>query len=734
MRDATGLSLVEYRNYDPLGRLIGVTDPGGSNWTYTYDMMGNRLSASDPDLGTWTYVYDGVNRLIKQTDARGVVTNLTYDQMDRLTLKTATAPGGSPVTLTLNAYDEAANYHNIGQLTTSTNTAATQSYKYDGFGKVARQDATIGTLTHTTTTVRDRSGQAIATQYLPAQLDFGTSAAPLQFTAGNRLYAVPGYITSTIYEADGQTKEITYANGVKTSFTYSPTRRWLTGVKTEKGATVLLYDQYARDSLGRIVDITGISATSSWHYIYDNANRLVSANNLGDNTLDELFVYAANDNLISRYRVAGTYVYPASTAARPHAPTSVGTNTLAYDANGNMTSDGSRTLVWDEANRLKTVTLASNTVNLTYGPDGARAKKNSAFATTIYPDASVEIDPKTPGAEIYTRYPHPDIKVVNGVKYFLHRDHLASVRMVTDAAGAIVEQTNYAAYGERLNTGFQTQKGYIGERFDPETGLLYLNARYMDPVLGRFISPDGWDPTLPGVGTNRYAYAGNDPVNRSDPNGHADGGETQVDAITGKELLGGEGASKEAQKVSESHVVDKNINLEIRDKKSIKSALLDTAKAGWNTALGISGSVPPIGPLYAPMYDRMRAEYDTPAFGNSLEIAAGLVAVESPVGKAKMAEAAAAGLKDFNQVRNLALDWLSARAFKADKATIGKFGDNAGKAIGMMTEDGKVGFRVEFDSRHGAHINTWAAKEKATFSFDGSQSLVDKIIGQFDGK
>lgn len=36
----------------------------------------------------------------------------------------------------------------------------------------------------------------------------------------------------------------------------------------------------------------------------------------------------------------------------------------------------------------------------------------------------------------------------------------------------------------------------------------------------RFISPDDWDPTMPGVGTNRYAYSGNDPVNKSDPNGH----------------------------------------------------------------------------------------------------------------------------------------------------------------------------------------------------------------------
>jgi uncharacterized protein RhaS with RHS repeats len=50
---------------------------------------------------------------------------------------------------------------------------------------------------------------------------------------------------------------------------------------------------------------------------------------------------------------------------------------------------------------------------------------------------------------------------------------------------------------------------------------MYLNARYYDPALGRFISPDDWDPTIVGVGTNRYAYAGNDPVNKSDPNGHS---------------------------------------------------------------------------------------------------------------------------------------------------------------------------------------------------------------------
>ena len=68
----------------------------------------------------------------------------------------------------------------------------------------------------------------------------------------------------------------TYANGVKTSFTYSPTRRWVTRITTSKGATVLLDEQYARDNLGRITGTTGLTASGSWTYGYDNADRLTS--------------------------------------------------------------------------------------------------------------------------------------------------------------------------------------------------------------------------------------------------------------------------------------------------------------------------------------------------------------------------------------------------------------------------------------------------------------------------
>ncbi len=65
----------------------------------------------------------------------------------------------------------------------------------------------------------------------------------------------------------------------------------------------------------------------------------------------------------------------------------------------------------------------------------------------------------------------------------------------------------------------QEDHAWIGERYDAGPELMYLNARYMDPTLGVFLSPDWFDVAMPGVGTSRYACAGGDPVNGRDPGG-----------------------------------------------------------------------------------------------------------------------------------------------------------------------------------------------------------------------
>ena len=78
--------------------------------------------------------------------------------------------------------------------------------------------------------------------------------------------------------------------------------------------------------------------------------------------------------------------------------------------------------------------------------------------------------------------------------YFIHQDHLGSVVAVTDENGNAVTQQSYLPYGQ-VNTNSSTigntvERGYTGQIKDANTTLSYYNARYYDPTLGRFISPD----------------------------------------------------------------------------------------------------------------------------------------------------------------------------------------------------------------------------------------------------
>jgi len=131
-------------------------------------------------------------------------------------------------------------------------------------------------------------------------------------------------------------------------------------------------------------------------------------------------------------------------------------------------------------------------------------------------------------------YPIGDVRWKNGPdaapadfeRGYLHVDQLASVIAISDDTGSFANKRAYALYGkiadevEAAGATVET-KGFLGERYDEDSGLQYLNARYYDPELALFIQPDWFEVTEFGVGTNRYSYSFNDPVNLRDPNGNS---------------------------------------------------------------------------------------------------------------------------------------------------------------------------------------------------------------------
>ncbi|TMQ13417.1 MAG: hypothetical protein E6J90_28670 [Deltaproteobacteria bacterium] len=112
--------------------------------------------------------------------------------------------------------------------------------------------------------------------------------------------------------------------------------------------------------------------------------------------------------------------------------------------------------------------------------------------------------------------------------YYLHKDHVGSTQVVTDATGKIVSRTIYKPFGDIDITSSQGSDVYRarfgGQEFDAQSGLYYFNARYYDARIGRFVTADSvmGSSFLQVDAFNRYAFAGNNPIRSHRGRDHRD--------------------------------------------------------------------------------------------------------------------------------------------------------------------------------------------------------------------
>lgn len=209
--------------------------------------------------------------------------------------------------------------------------------------------------------------------------------------------------------------------------------------------------------------------------------------------------------------------------------------TYLYDANGNMTSDGTKCYVYNEANQLKQVKLCSNNqiiAEYVYDYQGNRIVKKQYTAGTLQktvysPSDDYEtVKQATNGATQNTSYYYANDQLLakknpDGSKLYYQNDHLGSNALLTNQSGTVVESTTYKPYGEVKTGGTLSKFQYTGQEKDQESGLNYYNSRYYDPHLQRFIQPDTWLPNVyDPQQLNRYGYANNNPIKYVDPTGH----------------------------------------------------------------------------------------------------------------------------------------------------------------------------------------------------------------------
>jgi RHS repeat-associated protein len=356
-----------------------------------------------------------------------------------------------------------------------------------------------------------------------------------------------GYVAGMTYRADGRiTQRALGAPNLRLNRTYgydafgrvnNLTASWQGSVIQND---TIGYD--AGSNVTSVAEAAGPNAGQQQCYTYTRNNRLRFAwtltapvcntgttDNLGLNPYFNYYSYDLVDGTLngiydSVTQFADQYM---GDGAHPHAVTNAGANTYSYDANGSnvgRTVGGvTSTLAWTVENRLSSVTTGTSVTSFRYDAAGQRVVRTAPSDKTVYLDGLLEIRKQGATAMKVKRFYKSGSTLVafqegTGILQWVLGDGQGTTSLdVPNVAGtATITRQRYRPFGVRRggDTITATDHGFLGQ-IEDATGLDYLNARYLDPVLGRFMSVD----PLVGATGEAYRYAGNNPITFSDPSG-----------------------------------------------------------------------------------------------------------------------------------------------------------------------------------------------------------------------
>lgn len=504
--------------YDPLDHLTSVTDPRNLKTAYAWNGLDDQTSQTSPDTGATTKTYDAAGNVLISTDARGKKTTYVYDALNRRT-RAVFADG----TAIFWVYDEGVN--GKGRLSRILDPVGSTSYEYDALGQVTRKQQIIGAVTLNTvydydyakggrlaritypsgkqvTYAYDAAGRVtslkVGTLNLVADVAYQPFGGAAGWTFGN------GAAYGRGIDSDGRIASLALPANDNLALTYDAASRI-----TKITDSAIPVKTFGYDTLDRLTSYAGGALVQSYGYDADGNRRSASLKN-GAATNNFAYAFAATNNRLAS--ISGAWA-----------------ESFAYDASGDTTAHNTPSanyaFAYDARGRLARSTLGA--LAKTYGINGlgqrvVKADPANANAKThfVYDEAGHLIgEYGATGSVIQETVWFGDLPIATlrpSGNFYVAPDHLGAPHQITNAAKQVVWLWDHDPFGTNAPTaatGFSYNLRFPGQYYDAEAGLNYNYYRDYNPKTGRYIQSD---PIGLKGGMNTYAYAGGNPITRSD--------------------------------------------------------------------------------------------------------------------------------------------------------------------------------------------------------------------------
>ncbi len=472
-------------------------DANNKSTTFDYDLNGNQTKVTYPNGNTVEQRYNAVNR----------PTSVSHNGTDRYTFE----------------------YDPNGNITKETDVANNRvtSYQYDADNKLK----TVQVPGNQTDYTYDKNGNVLERKYTWTE---GTGSTQNSYNSLNQLTNIKEDATINVgsfsYNESDQLAGRRIADGSSTVYQYNDAGELVHQITTDKFGTSIDNSQYNYDNKGNI--ISAISTAGTTTYVYDELDQLLKETR-PDGTIYEYTYDEVGNRLTKKVTTDGNAVTTSYTYDDADQLTSVNGTTYSYDDNGNLLSDGNRTYTYDAENRLTAVKdkAGATIASYTYRADGMRQTMTTPAKGTItfhYDENKNVVFETNASNTVIARYTYnsenqPVSMKTNGQYYYYQLNGHGDVVALTDASGVKVATYDYDAFGNLVaETGtVDNPYRYAGYRYDQETGLYYLQSRYYNSEIGRFVTRDTFDgfDDEP-LSLNKYAYGHNNPVMKVDRDGH----------------------------------------------------------------------------------------------------------------------------------------------------------------------------------------------------------------------